>query len=245
MPVSWHSKLSVSSATLMLVIMVPSTLLAVASDSRPASAANPCLMSGGSSLSARTYSSLAASSICPGSIFIALFYPSSERERERERKRKGDPGRERGKALLPFAPGKEFEREQPQPAREVRREQQHQAPLAETHQRLVGPAQEGVQPRGVVQRQAQHPEVRRQVQREQDARDPVHEKSPEAGMIARAQSGIHRNTPRIARTPSQASAAANAASSQSREAPRQPSHSASTARSPIGTCTTTASRNTE
>jgi hypothetical protein len=53
MPVSWHSRLSVSSATAMLRIMVPSMRFAPASLSLLASAANPCFTSGGSSLSAR------------------------------------------------------------------------------------------------------------------------------------------------------------------------------------------------
>jgi len=53
MPVSWHSRLSVSSATAMLRIMVPSMRFAPASVSAAASVAKPRLMSGGSSFSAR------------------------------------------------------------------------------------------------------------------------------------------------------------------------------------------------
>src|ERR1700741_2815529 len=70
MPVSWHSRLSVSSATAMLRIMVPSMRFAPASVSAAASRSKPRLMSGGSSFRARMYSSLAASSTWARSTFI-------------------------------------------------------------------------------------------------------------------------------------------------------------------------------
>jgi hypothetical protein len=53
MPVSWQRRFSVSSATLMLVIMVPSTFFAVASVSPAARRWKPSLMSGGRIFSAR------------------------------------------------------------------------------------------------------------------------------------------------------------------------------------------------
>jgi hypothetical protein len=53
MPVSWHNRLSVSSATAILRIIVPSIRFAPASLSLLASAAKPCFTSGGNSLSAR------------------------------------------------------------------------------------------------------------------------------------------------------------------------------------------------
>jgi hypothetical protein len=53
MPVSWQSMFCVSSATLMLVIIVPSTFCAVASVSEAARRLNPSLMSGGRIFSAR------------------------------------------------------------------------------------------------------------------------------------------------------------------------------------------------
>src|SRR5688572_26267222 len=70
MPVSWHSRLSVSSATAMLRTIVPSMRFAPASRSPRASAVKPALTSGGRRLSARMYSSFAASSTCVRSIFI-------------------------------------------------------------------------------------------------------------------------------------------------------------------------------
>jgi hypothetical protein len=53
MPVSWHSRLSVCSATAMLATIVDSTLRAVAPVSARPSRSKPALMSGGSSLRAR------------------------------------------------------------------------------------------------------------------------------------------------------------------------------------------------
>src|SRR5689334_21997052 len=70
MPVSWQSRLSVASATAMLRIIVPSMRFAPASLSRAASASKPCFTSGGSRLSARMYSSFAASSTWRRSTFI-------------------------------------------------------------------------------------------------------------------------------------------------------------------------------
>src|SRR5215212_9317071 len=70
MPVSWHSRLLVSSATLMFLIIVPSTDLPVASVSVLSSRLKPSLISGGSNLTARMYSSLHASSTCFKSTFI-------------------------------------------------------------------------------------------------------------------------------------------------------------------------------
>src|ERR1043166_3867774 len=70
MPVSWHSRLSVCSATVMLRIMVPSTDLPVALVSLAMRPSKPRLMSGGSIFSARIYRVLAASSTCVRSIFI-------------------------------------------------------------------------------------------------------------------------------------------------------------------------------
>src|SRR5205823_11085413 len=58
-----------SSATRMLVIIVPSTCFAVASVSCPASRAKPSFTSGGRIFSARMYRSRATSSTCLGSTF--------------------------------------------------------------------------------------------------------------------------------------------------------------------------------
>src|SRR5262245_43713871 len=68
MPVSWQSRLSVRSATEMLLIITPRMPCARASRSRAASASNPDFTSGGSSLSARRYSAFATSSIVAGSM---------------------------------------------------------------------------------------------------------------------------------------------------------------------------------
>jgi hypothetical protein len=54
MPVSWQRRLSVCSATWMLRTIVPSTPFAVASVSDALMRSKPRLMSGGSSLRART-----------------------------------------------------------------------------------------------------------------------------------------------------------------------------------------------
>src|SRR5450631_1119373 len=71
MPVSWHNTVLFSSATLMFLIMVPSTDLPVASVSVLSRRAKPSLMSGGKSFTARMYNSLHASSISFKSTFIA------------------------------------------------------------------------------------------------------------------------------------------------------------------------------
>ncbi len=62
MPVSWHSRLSVRSATPMFSIIVPRTRCAVASVSRASRPSKPRLMSSGRIFSARMYSSRATSS---------------------------------------------------------------------------------------------------------------------------------------------------------------------------------------
>ncbi len=53
MPVSWHSRLSIRSATPMFSIMVARMVFAVASVSDPSSRAKPALMSSGRILQAR------------------------------------------------------------------------------------------------------------------------------------------------------------------------------------------------
>src|SRR5689334_17984317 len=69
MPVSWHRRLLVSSATWMFLIMVPRIALPVELVSPRSRRLNPSLMSGGSILRARIYSSFAASSTCFRSTF--------------------------------------------------------------------------------------------------------------------------------------------------------------------------------
>ena len=71
--------------------------------------------------------------------------------------------------------------------------------------------------------------------RERDAGEPMHVRQPPA----------HANTMMTARRPIAQRMIANIPSATSRARPRQPNHSASTARRPIGACTATASTNTE
>ena len=243
-PVSWHSRLSVSSATLMLVIIVPSTALRRGVGLAPRERArSPRLMSGGSMLQRADVELLApTSSTRLGSTFICR--PCRSRHRVHRgtsdalngpgEDQPGDsakPGRDRGERLLPFAPRQELEREQPQPAGEVRAEQDHQAPLRRDHERLLGPAQEGVEGRLAAQRGAQSEEMRGQEEGEGDARDAMHHERPPSGVVARAVHG--RLTAATARSPTAASASATPSAEASAACPRQPSHSPATVRRPI------------
>src|SRR6185503_15540946 len=148
---------------------------------------------------------------------------------------KGERTRGRGEALLPVAPRQELEREHAQAAAEMRGQRHHDQPFAELHQRLLGPLQEVFE----LQRVAQRPEMERQEQRERDPGHAVHDERPIRGVLP------HANTPSTARMPVQPRNAANSSSAKSRERPRQPSHSLSTLRRPIGACTVTASTNSE
>src|SRR5258708_1011224 len=93
-----------------------------------------------------------------------LMTPPSPTILQRQGKRKADRDRQRDRrrseALLPIAPGKEFEREDAQPAAEVRGERHDDAPLGELDETPLGPGQEGIEPQGIAER----PEVQRQEQ---------------------------------------------------------------------------------
>src|SRR5436190_8519546 len=160
-------------------------------------------------------------------------------QRERERKTDGErnAGRGRGEALVPVAPWQKFEREDAQSSSQVRGEQHDQSPFGKLDQRTVGPAQESFELRLALERVRQRPEVNRQEDRERDAGNAVHERCPRARMPS------HANTPITARIPVAAIRAANASSAMSLAPLRHASHSASTARKPIGTCTAHASTN--
>src|SRR5689334_14209258 len=111
----------------------------------------------------------------------------------------------------------------------MRGEHYNDAPLGELHQRLLGPAQERVE----LQASTERPEMHRQERGQRNAGDTVDERHD-----------FHANTVSTARAPIHASSTPNATTNHSRERPRQPSHSVSTGRRPIGACTAIASTNT-
>src|SRR3972149_1866321 len=163
-----------------------------------------------------------------------------QRQRECQAYGERDRGRDGCERLLPVAPRQEFQRQDAQPAGEMRGEEQHQAPFRELDERLPGPGGARADPRGAFERLAERPEVHGKEQRERDSRDAVHQKSPVRGVVVR-----HAKTAITARMPIQAMNMANSASAMSREAPRHPNHSENTLLRPIGAGSAAESTKTE
>src|SRR5471032_2404217 len=80
-------------------------------------------------------------------------------QRKHQTRDEREPARNCGQSFLPIPPGQEFERQQAQPAREMRGEEQHQSPLRKLDQRRIGPAQEPFQLRFTMDRLPKRPEV--------------------------------------------------------------------------------------
>src|SRR5258708_19763903 len=76
-----------------------------------------------------------------------LMTPPSPTILQRQGKRKADRDRQRDRrrseALLPIAPGQEFDREDAQPAADAPAERHHLAPPGELHDSLISPAHTG------------------------------------------------------------------------------------------------------
>src|SRR5262245_19280387 len=170
---------------------------------------------------------------------------SEQVQKERESRSEGATRGGGEPSLVPVPPRQEFQREQAQAACHVRGEQQDEQGFARLDQRLLAPAQEGIERGFCAQREAERPEMQRQEQRKQHARSAVHDERPVGRVIAGAKIGSHMNTAYIARKPHSASARPMTAMVISRPLPRQSKVSASTLRSPIGACTAIAATNTK
>src|SRR6185437_5580582 len=178
MPVSWHSRLSVFSATAMFFTITPSTDCAVLSVSRATSASNPRLMSGGSIFSARMYKSFAAFSTRAGSMRSVMSLSSGQREQQRVRHGRGASQRDRG--FLPVgAPADELDKQQSYASGEMRREREHEERLDKFDRRLARPFKKPVKRRRPRQRLRQREEVQGQEQRQDNARNAMHDERPE------------------------------------------------------------------
>src|SRR6185437_3449051 len=183
MPVSWHSRLSVFSATAMFFTITPSTDCAVLSLSRATSVSKPRLMSGGNILSARMYKSLAATSTRVGSMRSVISCSSIQGEQQRVRNCRG--AGERDGRLLPIgAPTDELDKQQSYAPRQMRGECEHEQRLREFDHGLTRPFQEPIERRRTRERLRQREEVHRQEQREDDTRNAVHDERPKARMAA-------------------------------------------------------------
>ena len=166
---------------------------------------------------------------------------------ERGAKRTGDQG------LLPIAPRQEFDRQQAQPAGHVDRQQHHERRFRKLDPGVVGPAEEGIEPSFALDRQRQDIEVRRQEQRQHDAREAVEDEGPVGGMVVEAPASadrksasafadrtsasadcrpVHVSAP-TARKPIAISPTANATAAASRLRPRHGVISPITVRAPI------------
>src|SRR3954465_13827758 len=111
----------------------------------------------------------------------------------------------------------------------MRRQQDDDAPLGKLDQRLLGPAQELVE----LESAGESPEMNRHEDRQGESRKAMDQRDR-----------LHANTASTARTPVHISTNAKMSAKTSRDMPRQPSHSVSTGRRPIGACTATATTNT-
>lgn len=67
----------------------------------------------------------------------------------------------------------------------MQRQQQHETPLGELHERVVGEGERPVKCLLAAQRRPQHQEVQRQEEGEGDAREPVREPGEPGRMIPR------------------------------------------------------------
>jgi hypothetical protein len=165
---------------------------------------------------------------------------SDVQEKEKTDERGKAEGRRDG-ALVPVAPADELEQQQAHAAGEVRGEQEHEAELGRLGERVVGPAQERLEPRLALDRMPERPEVQRQEQRQPETREAMDDEGPEATVRAPAQGRAlieedargNRYSPIAARKPAARTSSANAAANASSALPRRRSASATMLRRPI------------
>ena len=135
---------------------------------------------------------------------------------------------------LSVAPREVFQQQQPQPAEHVHGEQADEHGLGQLHQRLIGPAQEALQPRLARDREPEREEMKRQEDREREPGEAMDQRRDPERTCAMRQRGVMAAPPRRPRGTRARPAAVRTGSRQMWRHERAAAvHSASTVRTPI------------